>query len=118
MIIYIPNEGGVLMFKLTEEQINYIVEYYGSSKAVIKDIERRLNLLAVVEDEDDYFEIVAAIAAQKETISEQIKKCTTKSEILNKWVTTNQLIKYALNEKYNNFINAKEEVQEKMKNFR
>ena len=105
------------MFKLTEEQINYIIEFYGSSKQVIRDIEHRLNLLGVVEDEDDYFEIVAAVAAQKETIKEQIKKCMTKSEVLSKWVTTNQLIKYALNEKYNNFINETEEVQLKVKNF-
>ena len=105
------------MFKLTEEQINYIIEFYGSSKVVIKDIERRLNLLGVVEDENDYFEIVAAVAAQKETIKEQIKKCMTKSEVLSKWVTTNQLIKYALNEKYNNFIDSNPEHQEKMRNF-
>ena len=106
------------MFKLTEEQINYIIEFYGSSKPVIKDIERRLNLLGVIEDEADYFEIVAAVAAQKETIKEQVKGCMSRSEVLSKWVTTNQLSIYALNEKYNNFIDAKEETQQRMKNFR
>ena len=105
------------MFELTEEQINYIIEVYGGWKVIIKDIERRLNLLGIPMDEDDYYEIVAAVAAQKETIKGQMKKCTTRDEAMRKWVSTDSLIKYALNEKYNNFSNASFEVQEKMKNY-
>lgn len=105
------------MFKLTEEQIEYIIKVYGGSKQVIKDIEHKLNLLGVIDDEDDYYEIVAAVAAQKETIKNQLKKCTTKDEAMNKYVSTDQLIKYALNEKYNEFLNASKEVQQKVKNF-
>ena len=112
-----PQRGGILMFKLTDEQVNYIIEYYGSSKPVIKDIERRLNLLGVVEDEDDYFEIVATVAAQKETIKEQMKKCSTPQDVFRYYLSTNQLIIYTLNEKYNDFINANPEVQEKMKSY-
>jgi thiamine biosynthesis lipoprotein ApbE len=106
------------MFKLTEEQINYIIEVYGGSEPIIRDIERRLNLLGVVIDEDDYYEIVATVAAQKETIKEQIKKCTTKDQAMRKWVSTDSLIKYALNEKYNNFLNASPETQKIIRNFR
>ena len=106
------------MFKLTEEQINYIVEVYGGSPTIIRDIERRLNLLGVVRDEEDYYEIVATVAAQKETIREQIKKCTTREEAMRKWVSTDSLIKYTLNEKYNNFLNASPEVQDQMKKYR
>lgn len=105
------------MFKLTQEQIEYIVTVYGGSERIIKDIELKLNLLGVIDDEDDYYEIVAAVAAQKETIAGQIKKCTTKAEIMSKYVSTDKLIKYALNEKYSNFENASSEVQNKMRNF-
>ena len=105
------------MFKLTEEPIEYIIEVYGGSKQVIKDIEHKLNLLGVIDDKDDYYEIVAAVAAQKETIKEQIKKCTTKSEAMSKYVSTDRLIMYALNEKYSEFANASKEVQQKVKNF-
>jgi len=106
------------MFELTEEQINYIIAVYGGSKVIIKDIERRLNLLGIPMDEDDYYEIVAAVAAQKETISQQVRRCTTKAEAMRKFVSTDSLIKYELNEKYTNFINASAAVQEKMKNYR
>lgn len=106
------------MFELTEEQINYIIAVYGGSKVIIKDIERRLNLLGIPMDEDDCYEIVAAVAAQKETIKEQMKKCTTRDGAMRKWVSTDSLIKYALNEKYNNFSTASFEVQQKMKNYR
>ena len=105
------------MFKLTEDKMNYIIEVYGGSAPIIRDIERRLNLLGIIDNEDDYYEIVATVAAQKETIKEQLKKCTTGDEAMRKCVSTDSLIKYALNEKYNNFLNASAEVQEKIKNY-
>ena len=105
------------MFKLTKEQIEYIITVYGGSERIIKDIELKLNLLGVIDNEEDYYEVVATVAAQKETILNQIKKCTTKSQIMEKWVSTDKLIKYTLNEKYSNFENATTEVQRKMKSF-
>jgi len=42
------------MFKLTDEQIEYIIEFYGGSKKIIENIELQLNLIGVVEDENDY----------------------------------------------------------------
>lgn len=106
------------MFKLTEEQVNHVIEFYGGTKQVINDIERRLNLLGVVADEDDYYEIVAAVAAQKETIKNKIKGCTTKIEAMRAWVSTDDLILFALKEKYNDFSSLSCEAQEKMKNYR
>ena len=106
------------MFKLTDEQVNYIVEVYGGSERIIKDIERRLNLLAIPMDEDEYYEIVAAVAAQKETIKEKIKGCTTREDAMRGWVSTDQLILFALKEKYNDFSNLNPEAQERIRNFR
>ena len=91
------------MFKLTDEQINYIIEVYGGTKAIINDIERRLNLSGKVRDEEDYYELVATVSAQKETIKGQIKDCTTRTEVMRVWVSTEDLIIYALKEKYNDF---------------
>ena len=106
------------MFKLTEEQIEYIITVYGGTKAIINDIERKLNLLGVVSDEDDYYEIVAAVAAQKETIKEKTKGCTTKTEAMRVWVSTDDLIMYALKEKYLDFSSLSLASQEKLKNVR
>lgn len=105
------------MFTLTEEQINYIIEFYGSSKRIIKEIELKLNQLGIIEDEDDYYEIVATVAAQKETIREQLNGCTTKDQVMRIWVSTDKLILFALKEKYNDFSNFNPQVQEKMKSF-
>ena len=102
------------MFQLTEEQINYIIEVYGGTKTIIKDIERRLNLSGKVRDEEDYYELVATVAAQKETIKEQIKGCTTRTEAMRVWVSTEDLIIYALKEKYNDL----DEVQQNTKIYR
>ena len=106
------------MFQLTEEQINYIIDVYGGSKTVIKDIERRLNLLGIVSDEDDYYEIVAAVAAQKETIKGQVKGCSTKEEAIRAWVSTDRLILFALKEKYTDLSRLSPEAQETIKSFR
>ena len=106
------------MFKLTEQQIEYITTVYGGTKMIINDIERRLNLLGVVSDEDDYYEIVAAVAAQKETIREKAKGCNTKTEAMRIWVSTDDLIMYALKEKYIDFSCLSLASQEKLKNYR
>ena len=91
------------MFKLTDEQINYIIEVYGGTKTIIKDIERRLNLSGKVKDEDDYYELVATVAAQKETIKGYVQGATTREDAMRVWVSTEDLIAYALKEKYNDF---------------
>lgn len=105
------------MFKLTEEQVNYIIEVYGGTKTIINDIERKLNLLGIISDEEDYYEIVATVAAQKETIKEKVKGCTTKEEAMRVWVSTDKLILFALKEKYLDFSNLSNEQQEKIRNF-
>ena len=107
-----------MIFKLTEEQINYIIEVYGGSHSVIRDIERRLNLLGVVSDENNYYEIVASVAAQKETIKQQIKGCTTKDEAMRAWVSTDKLILFAVKEKYTDLSRLSPESQERIRNFR
>ncbi len=106
------------MFKLTEEQVNYIIEVYGGSKRIIRDIECRLNLLAIPMDDDEYYEIVAAVAAQKETIRNKAKNYTTREDAMSVWVSTDKLILFALEEKYIDFSNLNPEVQERIRNFR
>ena len=105
------------MFKLTEEQVNYIIGVYGGTQTIIRDIEHRLNLLGIISDEDDYYEIVATVAAQKETIKEKLKGCTTKAEAMRVWVSTDKLILFALKEKYNGFENLSNEQQVKIQNY-
>ena len=105
------------MFQLTEDQINYIIEVYGGTKTIINDIERRLNLSGKVKDEEDYYELVATVAAQKETIKNQTRGCTTRTEAMRVWVSTEDLIAYALKEKYNDF-DENYEVQQNTKKYR
>ena len=56
------------MFKLTEEQINEIIEMYGGTKTLINDIESRLNLIGMIEQEEDYYDIICAIISRIQTI--------------------------------------------------
>ena len=46
-----------------------------------------------------------------------MSKCTTKRDALRMYVSTDALIKYTLNEKYNNFENASLEKRQAMKSF-
>lgn len=104
------------MFKLTEEQINYIIEFYGGSKIIIKNIERELNLIGVVEEED-YFEIICAVVAQKETLNEELKKCRTVAEVKRVYVANQKLVVNELNRRYNNFEDERPDKQARMKSF-
>lgn len=106
-----------MIFKLTDEQINYIIEMYGGSKATIHNVEKKLNLIGVIEDEEDYFELVISIISQKETINLKLEKCDTKNEKMTVYMTFDQIIEIELNRKYNNFEDAKESTKQKMKKF-
>lgn len=102
------------MYKLTDEQIDYIISEYGGSKQLINTIERKLNLLGVVEFEDDYYELVMAIVAQKETNKLMLEGCTTKEEKINTFINLDTIIEMELNRKYNNFEDSKESIRRKM----
>ena len=102
------------MYKLTDEQIDYIIEEYGGSKQLINTIERKLNLLGVVEDEEDYYELVAAIVSQKETNKFKLSNCDTKTEKMNAFMNIDTIIETELNRKYNNFEDSKESIRRKM----
>lgn len=102
------------MFKLTEEQINYIIEEYGGTRHLINVVEKKLNLLGVVEFEDDYYELVISIVSQKETINLKLSGCTTKEEKINAFLNLDTIIEMELNRKYNKFEDSKESIRKKM----
>lgn len=102
------------MYKLTDEQINYIIEEYGGSKQLINTIERKLNLLGVVEFEEDYYELVIAIVSQKETNNLKLSSCDTKEERMNTFMNVDTIIELELNRKYNNFEDSKDSIRRKM----
>jgi len=103
------------MFKLTDEQIEYIIEFYGGSKKIIENIELQLNLIGVVEDENDYFELMCAIIAQKETIKLKLSDCDNKFDAIGVSMTNKEIILTELNRKYNNFEDASYEKQQAIK---
>ena len=51
------------MFKLTEEQIMIIISEYGGNEQLIESIELILNRIEMIDDFDDYYELVCLIAA-------------------------------------------------------
>ena len=102
------------MYKLTEEQIDYIIEEYGGSKQLINTLEKKLNLLGVIEEEEDYYELIIAIVAQKETNKLDLSRCTTRDEKFDKFINIDTIITAELNRKYNNFEDSKEIIKRKM----
>ena len=102
------------MYKLTDEQIDYIIEEYGGSKQLINTIERKLNLLGVVEEEEDYFELIISIVAQKETNKLKLSNCETKAEKMDVFINIDTIIEMELNRKYNNFEDSKESIRRKI----
>lgn len=106
-----------MIFKLTEDQINYIIEMYGGSKRLINSIQYKLNMLGVIEEENDYYEMVIAVVDRKQTINEQLKAVTTKKEYFDIFLNIDQIIAIELERKYDDFSKFKEESREKAKTF-
>lgn len=84
-----------MTFKLNNEQIDEIIELYGGTKNLITDIQKRLNMLEIVKDEDDFFEIVAEVVSRIESykISAELKR--TKPHYV-----INDILKVAVIRKY------------------
>ncbi len=88
------------MFNLTDEQINEIVEYYGCSKPTIKRIGYVLNSLEIVDDEDDFIELIKSIVAQKESIKEQLTHANSIYEKKKIYMSLSDIIKTEVIKKY------------------
>ena len=101
------------MFNLTEEQIKEIIKDYGGNEQIINTIENELNSLDIIYDEDDYYEVIASIAAQKETNDLDLSRCTSKQERIIVSLKLNKIIINELKRKYNNFEDANPAIQAK-----
>ena len=105
------------MFKLTEEQIEEILSEYGGSRQLINTLERKLNLIGVIDEEEDYFEIIASIAAQKETVKFDTERYNRREDKENVFMSIDEIIENELNRKYNNFEDANPAIQAKFNDY-
>ena len=94
-----------MIFKLTTEQIEEIIELYGGSKQTITIVEKKLNSLGIITNEEDYYEIVCAVIAQKETVNFQ----KVEGISYGKDMTFDEIIQLELNRKFGNPEDEKEE---------
>lgn len=90
------------MFKLTDEQIKEIIEFYGGSKETIFNIEECLNKLNIIDDEEDYLDIVAAVVAQHTTVQLKIKQADNKEQRIKQFRSLDEIIEAELKRKYQN----------------
>lgn len=102
------------MFKLTEEQIEEILNEYGGSRQLINTLERKLNLIGVIEEEEDYYELIASIAAQKETVKFDTERYNRREDKENVFMSIDEIIDIELNRKYNNFEDASPIIKNKI----
>lgn len=100
-----------MIFKLTEEQISEIIELYGGSRKKINEIEAKLNLSGLVRLEEDYYELIAAIVSQIESIKQQLKNVSNMYDKIRLNMSLDEIIYAELTRKYDNLENEKIETQ-------
>jgi len=103
-----------MVFKLTEEQINYIIEMYGGTCNLINKVEQKLNLLEIIETEEDYFELVIIIVSQVKSVNLQMSMYFSMDSKMKKYLSLDEIIALEINRKYND-MNTKEETNKKIK---
>lgn len=83
-------------FKLNNEQIDEILENYGGTKKTIAKIEKIVNFLEILTDEDEYYEVVAASVSRIESmkISAEAKKAGVER------YKTSDIVKYEIIRKF------------------
>ncbi len=107
------------MFKLTDEEIDEIIEQYGSSKRIISKIEFKLNFLEIVDDREDYIELTKSIVSQYVSIQTQINSAKrngksnyiTKKDLVRLYMDLDEIIETELNRKYKDLIHKEKQLQ-------
>ena len=98
------------MFFLTNEQIEEIIDIYGGDVELINEIQKDLNMLAIIDNEEDYYDVICNIVSQVETF-----KLQNEQSIKQNGKTINykliDIIEVELNRKYNNFEDFKQETR-------
>ena len=105
------------MFKLTEEQINEIILLYGGSKKIVEVIESEINLIDVIEDEEDFYEIICAVMSQKFTIDLRCEQWNYPQDQSFVFMSDDEIIETELNRKYDNFEDSNPKIKQKMLNY-
>lgn len=101
------------MFFLTNEQIEEIISIYGGDVELINDIQIDLNKLAIIDNEEDYYEVICNVVAQIETFELQNEQSAKRNEKTIEYKVID-VIEAELNRKYNNFEDSKQEVRNKV----
>lgn len=104
------------MFFLTDEQIEEIIKEYGGDVELIKEIQMYLNKLAVIETQEDYFDVICNIVSRVETFEMENQRLIKghNKPIEYKLI---DVIGVELNRKYNNFEDSKQETRDKVTRF-
>lgn len=90
------------MFKLTQEQIDELIELYGGSIETINRIEQKLCIFDFINDEDEYLELVIAVLSQHQSVRLQIS-LTDKRGIADRYMGLDEIIEMELLRKYDSF---------------
>lgn len=104
-------------FILTEEQIDEIIDERGGKKETIKKIEEILNSLNVIQDEEDFLEIIKDVVSQRITNNEEVERCKNKQDAIKKHMSLSEIIAYELERKYGEFENINPFIAQKAKVF-
>jgi len=104
------------MFFLTDEQIEEIIQEYGGDIELINDIQKELNRLGVINNEETYYEVISNVVAQVETFEMQNQRLIKghNKPIEYKLI---DVIGVELNREYNNFEDSKEETRDRVTRF-
>lgn len=100
-----------MIFKLTDEQIEEIIELYGGSKKIISKIEFKLNFYDIIDDEDDYVEIVKLVVSQHQSIKEQLSHIEGKRSRIECFMNIDEIIDNVLNRQFINMDHKQEQLQ-------
>lgn len=106
-----------MVFKLTQEQIDEIISEYGGSKQTIKRIEEVLNSLNIIQEEEDYIEIIINTLSQRVTNSYEVSACTKRKEAIEAHMSLSEIIACELERRYGEFENINPIMAQKAKVF-
>ena len=81
-------------YKLTEEEVLEIIELYGGSRSIIRNIENLINSKGINIIEEDFIDLVAKCVFKHTTICNSVKRCKSKAERIKLYMSIDEIVDY------------------------
>lgn len=102
-----------MFFTLTTQAYDILINKYKVKKRIIKKIELQINILNIIKDGNDYFNIIELILKTYSNLKMKVKEFSNGKDKLISTITLDDIVDYEIRRKYGEDIFSKRQLLKK-----